>query len=165
MAVVRIMVKFLSPYLNRAANEKDKQYQTVYARSRFVAAPTALHFDQALIEHLKQQGVHCGLQLHVGAGTFMPDWSDWSAPHAQRGPLYDIWNLCTEIQKVKQDGVAVGNGVRALEAMAHSGPLRACCDSTALFIKPGFEFKLLMVWLQISICHVQYCCWCLHWWV
>ena len=55
--------------------------------------------------------------------------------------------LVAQIQKVKKHGgriIAVGTtSVRALEAMAASGPLRACCDSTALFIKPGFEFKII----------------------
>ncbi|HBX51802.1 MAG: S-adenosylmethionine tRNA ribosyltransferase [Bacteroidetes bacterium RIFOXYA12_FULL_35_11] len=66
----------LPPYLNREAEEKDKQtYQTVYSsRNGSVAAPTAgLHFSEKLISELNAHKINIEtLTLHVGAGTFKP---------------------------------------------------------------------------------------------
>lgn len=66
----------LPPYLNREAEESDKQdYQTIYSeKDGAVAAPTAgLHFTPAVFEKLQQKGVGKSfVTLHVGAGTFMP---------------------------------------------------------------------------------------------
>lgn len=66
----------LPPYLNRAAESKDKTtYQTVYAsRPGSVAAPTAgLHFNDSIFKSLAQKGIERSfLTLHVGAGTFKP---------------------------------------------------------------------------------------------
>jgi S-adenosylmethionine:tRNA ribosyltransferase-isomerase len=66
----------LPPYLNRDAEETDKEtYQTVYAREEgAVAAPTAgLHFTPDILQALRDIGT--GLEyvtLHVSAGTFQP---------------------------------------------------------------------------------------------
>lgn len=66
----------LPPYLNREAEESDKQdYQTIYSeKDGAVAAPTAgLHFTPAVFEELEQKGIGKSfVTLHVGAGTFMP---------------------------------------------------------------------------------------------
>ena len=66
----------LPPYLNREAEESDKdRYQTVYANfDGSVAAPTAgLHFTENILEEIKQKGIQAAkLTLHVGAGTFKP---------------------------------------------------------------------------------------------
>lgn len=66
----------LPPYLNRQANEQDKQdYQTIYANYEgSVAAPTAgLHFTDKTFEDLKKKNIStCFVTLHVGAGTFKP---------------------------------------------------------------------------------------------
>ncbi len=66
----------LPPYLNREAEESDKQdYQTIYSEKEgAVAAPTAgLHFTPAVFEELEQKGIGKSfVTLHVGAGTFMP---------------------------------------------------------------------------------------------
>ncbi|MEM1137096.1 MAG: S-adenosylmethionine:tRNA ribosyltransferase-isomerase [Bacteroidota bacterium] len=66
----------LPPYLNRAANEKDKEeYQTVYGKKEgAVAAPTAgLHFTEKMLTDFASEGrVMEELTLHVGAGTFQP---------------------------------------------------------------------------------------------
>ncbi len=66
----------LPPYIEHAPTAADDaRYQTVYARTPgAVAAPTAgLHFDDALLEALREMGVETAfLTLHVGAGTFQP---------------------------------------------------------------------------------------------
>lgn len=66
----------LPPYLNREAEESDKdRYQTVYANfDGSVAAPTAgLHFTKNILNQIKQKGIQTTkLTLHVGAGTFKP---------------------------------------------------------------------------------------------
>lgn len=66
----------LPPYLNREAEEEDKEtYQTVYARSEgAVAAPTAgLHFTPDIMQTLEHNGTGLEfLTLHVSAGTFQP---------------------------------------------------------------------------------------------
>lgn len=66
----------LPPYLNRSAEESDKdRYQTVYSnREGAVAAPTAgLHFTDVVFESLKKKGIPVNfLTLHVSAGTFQP---------------------------------------------------------------------------------------------
>ena len=75
----------LPPYLNREAEESDKdRYQTVYANyNGSVAAPTAgLHFTQSIIEQIKQKGIQTAkLTLHVGAGTFKPVSAEIIADH------------------------------------------------------------------------------------
>ena len=66
----------LPPYIQRAANEEDKdRYQTTYAiEEGSVAAPTAgLHFSKEVFESLNRKNIQQQfLTLHVGAGTFMP---------------------------------------------------------------------------------------------
>ena len=66
----------LPPYIQREPGADDaERYQTVFAREiGAVAAPTAgLHFDDALLDGLRERGVQFGhVTLHVGAGTFQP---------------------------------------------------------------------------------------------
>lgn len=66
----------LPPYLNRAAEDADKErYQTVYSdKEGAVAAPTAgLHFTDQTLTDLKAKGISIEyLTLHTGAGTFQP---------------------------------------------------------------------------------------------
>src|SRR5690606_14671729 len=66
----------LPPYIDRDDDTADRErYQTVYGNKQgAVAAPTAgLHFDDLLLQKIKQQGVQSAfVTLHVGAGTFQP---------------------------------------------------------------------------------------------
>lgn len=75
----------IPPYLNRPTEAKDDEtYQTVYSRIEgSVAAPTAgLHFTPAVMERLRQKGLHSGeVTLHVGAGTFKPVKGEQIAAH------------------------------------------------------------------------------------
>ena len=66
----------LPPYIQRLDQAQDRtRYQTVFAKHEgAVAAPTAgLHFDQALLQNLKEKGINFAyVTLHVGSGTFQP---------------------------------------------------------------------------------------------
>ena len=68
----------LPPYIKRPDEKLDKdRYATVYEDKTLqgsVAAPTAgLHFDDNLLETIKNQGVKIAtVNLSVGAGTFQP---------------------------------------------------------------------------------------------
>ena len=68
----------LPPYIKRPDEDLDKdRYATVYEDKDLqesVAAPTAgLHFDDGLLEALKDLGVQMAtVNLSVGAGTFQP---------------------------------------------------------------------------------------------
>lgn len=66
----------IPPYLEREAIPEDNgNYQTIYSRVEgSVAAPTAgLHFTEELLSELQKLGVGSAfINLHVGAGTFVP---------------------------------------------------------------------------------------------
>ncbi len=84
----------LPPYLNRVADEADKDtYQTIYARhDGSVAAPTAgLHFTERLFESLTAKGIgHRFVTLHVGAGTFKPVSAATMSEHEMHAEFIDV---------------------------------------------------------------------------
>lgn len=75
----------IPPYLNREAEERDKQdYQTIYAcEPGAIAAPTAgLHFTERVMADLQKLGFQkLEITLHVGLGTFKPMKSEKVADH------------------------------------------------------------------------------------
>lgn len=140
----------LPPYIQHAADAKDAQrYQTVYAKHPgAVAAPTAgLHFDQALLDQLQQQGVLLTwLTLHVGAGTFQPVRTENLAEHQMHSEWYRLPQTTVDIiETAKRSGckvIAVGTtSMRALESASQTGKLVAGSSDTQLFITPGYQFK------------------------
>jgi S-adenosylmethionine:tRNA ribosyltransferase-isomerase len=142
----------LPPYIERAADSEDAdRYQTVYARAPgAVAAPTAgLHFDESLLEALAARGIGIGyLTLHVGAGTFSPVRTEWIEDHRLHPErIFVSAELCARIDDTRRGGgriVAVGTtAVRALETAAAGGRLEAYEGDSALFIYPGFEFRVV----------------------
>lgn len=90
----------LPPYIDHPATTVDEaRYQTVYAKTPgAVAAPTAgLHFDQAMLDGLKEQGIGTAfLTLHVGAGTFQPVRVDQIALHVMHSEWYDLTQECAD---------------------------------------------------------------------
>ena len=84
----------LPPYLNRAADEADKDtYQTIYAQhDGSVAAPTAgLHFTEKLFKTLAAKGIgHRFVTLHVGAGTFKPVSAATMSEHEMHAEFIDV---------------------------------------------------------------------------
>ncbi len=143
----------LPPYIDRPDEPADRErYQTVYAdRPGAVAAPTAgLHFDEPLLGQLRDAGIETAfLTLHVGAGTFAPvrsDDIDAHRMHAER--LIVDAAVCDAVARARERGgrvVAVGTtSVRALESAADSdGAPEPVQTDTRLFIRPGFEFRVV----------------------
>ncbi|MBT9591769.1 MAG: tRNA preQ1(34) S-adenosylmethionine ribosyltransferase-isomerase QueA [Thiobacillus sp.] len=137
----------LPPYIVHTPTADDEaRYQTVYANEPgSVAAPTAgLHFDDAMLDTLRQQGVRTAqVTLHVGAGTFQPVRTDNIADHKMHSERYTIPQATVNaIDATRARGgrvVAVGTtSLRTLEAAAQSG-------ETDIFITPGYTFNVVDV--------------------
>jgi S-adenosylmethionine:tRNA ribosyltransferase-isomerase len=142
----------LPPYIARDATTSDaERYQTVYARDPgAVAAPTAgLHFDEPLLERLRARGVVLAyVTLHVGAGTFQPvDAEDLSAHrmHRERFAIPEATVAAiVHAHNARHSIVAVGTTtLRALESAASGGEIGAAEAETALFITPGYRFRVV----------------------
>lgn len=144
----------LPPYIARPDTEADKaRYQTVYnQKPGAVAAPTAgLHFDEPLLAALQQKGIEFAyVTLHVGAGTFQPVRVDEISAHKMHSEYFEVEQQVVDaIAACKARGnrvVAVGTtSVRSLEsaAMQHGGVLAPFSGDTAIFIYPGYQFKVI----------------------
>jgi S-adenosylmethionine:tRNA ribosyltransferase-isomerase len=142
----------LPPYIEHVPDEFDEQrYQTVYAKQPgAVAAPTAgLHFDQALLDKLRDRGVRSAfVTLHVGAGTFQPVRTENLAEHNMHSEWYTIPPATVDAVRAAKaagrDVVAVGTtSLRALESASQSGELEIGSADTRLFITPGYAFKIV----------------------
>lgn len=145
----------LPPYISRADGELDRRrYQTVFAdpsRSFAVAAPTAgLHFTRSLLAAARKRGVAIiELTLHVGPGTFKPIKTDQVEDHRVDPEFAELSAVAAnELNRVrKNDGkvMAVGTtSVRTLEAAPIvGGAIQPFSGLVDLFIKPGFEFKVV----------------------
>ena len=128
-----------------------ERYQTVYARqSGSAAAPTAgLHFTDALLAELTARGIsRASVTLHVGLGTFRPITAERLDDHV----MHTEWCSCppetvAAVTATRARGgrvVAVGTtAARTLESAARSGSPAAWSGSTDLFIRPGFEFRVV----------------------
>ena len=148
----------LPPYIARDDESDDeRRYQTIFAaRPGAVAAPTAaLHFDAELLAAIAARGVErCAVTLHVGAGTFQPVRSENLDQHVMHSERYEVGaDAVASIERTRARGgrvIAVGTtSLRALESAAlaaadgTSGPLRPASGETRLFIRPGFEFRVV----------------------
>lgn len=147
----------LPPYIDRPDEDSDKErYQTVYnAKPGAVAAPTAgLHFDDALMEALKEKGVELAyVTLHVGAGTFQPVKVDNINDHHMHAEYVEVPQEVVEaIAAAKARGgriIAVGTtSVRSLESAAQDAlkngtELVPFFGDTEIFIYPGYEYQLV----------------------
>jgi S-adenosylmethionine:tRNA ribosyltransferase-isomerase len=142
----------LPPYIRRAPTAEDRErYQSLLARAPgAVAAPTAsLHFDAPLLAALQQRGLARALvTLHVGAGTFQPLRSEDLEAHVMHAERYEVSEATVAaVSAARSAGrrvVAVGTTVaRALESAAADGSLRPGSGDTALFIRPGYRFKVV----------------------
>jgi len=146
----------LPPYIKRNKDPSqaaiDKlRYQTVYARHRgAVAAPTAgLHFTNELIKQLKTTQIGFAyITLHVGIGTFKPITTNNIEEHEMHQEHFIIDEENARIiNTTKEKGrrlIAVGTtSVRVLEAAATDSRVKAARGTTKLFIKPGYQFKMV----------------------
>jgi S-adenosylmethionine:tRNA ribosyltransferase-isomerase len=144
----------LPPYIDRPADPADRErYQSVLARvPGAVAAPTAsLHFDAALLAALAARGIERSvITLHVGAGTFQPLRSESLEQHVMHSERYEVGAATVAaIARARGAGrrvVAIGTTVaRALEsaALASGSQLAPAHGDTALFIVPGYRFRVV----------------------
>lgn len=144
----------LPPYLKRtklSPGQLRQKYQAVFAKNiGAIAAPTAsLHFSNELLENLKNVGHHLAfITLHVGLGTFARLTED----NVNKGELHQEFfeikpAAAASINRAKTTGqkvVAVGTTVtRALESAARAGGVAAGTGQTRLFIRPGYQFKII----------------------
>ncbi|MGP1274908.1 MAG: tRNA preQ1(34) S-adenosylmethionine ribosyltransferase-isomerase QueA [Caulobacterales bacterium] len=146
----------LPPYIasKRAPDAADRDdYQTMFsdpARKGSVAAPTAgLHFTPRLFDALAARGVnHTTLTLHVGAGTFLPVKTENVAEHTMHAEWYEIGeDAAAAINAARAAGgriVPVGTtALRTLESAADAhGTIKAGSAETAIFITPGYDFRI-----------------------
>ena len=144
----------LPPYIKRDDRASDRErYQTVYARARgSIAAPTAgLHFTPALFEAVAARGVsRVSVTLHVGYGTFQPIRVERVAEHQMEAEHYEVSaETARVISEARREGrriIAVGTTTtRTLESLtvSSSGEVQPGTGDTALFIHPGYEFRLV----------------------
>lgn len=140
----------LPPYIHRDPGiDDDERYQTVFARELgAVAAPTAgLHFDDALLETLRAQGIEFGhVTLHVGAGTFQPVRVDDVREHRMHSEWLNVGAaLVEQVRATRARGgrvIAVGTTVvRALESALRDGQLQPSAGETQIFIFPGYRIR------------------------
>lgn len=155
----------LPPYIDRPDENSDQErYQTVYAEHEgSVAAPTAgLHFDQELLNKIKQQGTEiASVTLHVGAGTFQPVRTDKIEDHHMHSEWISVsQETCDAIIACKKRTgsiIAVGTtSVRSVETAAQltleasqknqkKQPeiIQPYDGDTSIFLYPGKKFHII----------------------
>jgi len=148
----------LPPYITHTPGSDDEtRYQTVYAANPgAVAAPTAgLHFDESMFAQLNAKGIETAtVTLHVGAGTFQPVRAENLDEHVMHHEWYHLPEATINaIAACRARGgkvIAVGTtSLRALESaakqqgIAPGGALHADSRETDLFIRPGYQFKVV----------------------
>jgi S-adenosylmethionine:tRNA ribosyltransferase-isomerase len=134
----------LPPYITHAPQAEDaERYQTVYAASPgAVAAPTAgLHFDESLLKKIEQTGAAIAkVTLHVGFGTFQPVRVDEVEAHRMHRERYSI---PAQAWKAISDKRVLAVGTTTLRALEAAALTRKLEGETALFIYPGFRFRVV----------------------
>lgn len=137
----------LPPYLQRDAEASDEErYQTIYAKDKgSVAAPTAgLHFTERIMDGLREKHIEIGfVNLHVGAGTFMPVKSDTMLGHTMHAEWIhvDVGTIQQLIAHIDRGIVAVGTTtMRTLESLYWIGA------KLLNHITPDFEGYAVTQW-------------------
>ena len=143
----------LPPYIKTAdRQETRREYQTVYAlHDGSAAAPTAgLHFTEELLRRVEERGTEIAfVTLHVGLGTFRPVKSLDIRQHRIHSEYCTVPEAAAAAVRAcrARHGrvVAVGTTVvRTLESMAAlDGTVKSGVMDTALFIFPGFPYKVV----------------------
>jgi S-adenosylmethionine:tRNA ribosyltransferase-isomerase len=145
----------LPPYIasKRSADAEDRtDYQTIFAKEEgAVAAPTAaLHFTPRLLDALDARGIgRQTLTLHVGAGTFLPVKVEDTGGHKMHAEWGRIdADTADTLNASRSSGgrlIAVGTtSLRLLESAAgDDGIIRPFEGDTAIFITPGYRFKVV----------------------
>lgn len=135
----------LPPYIKSDAS--IKRYNTIYSKNNgSIAAPTAgLHFTKEILNRLRKRGVViASITLHVGLGTFLPVKTDDLLNHKMHPEHFRISKeTADKINSRKGNLFVVGTtSMRALESAAESGKVKPKSGETALFIYPGYRWKL-----------------------
>jgi len=144
----------LPKYIRRGveSDEDRARYQTVYAlHDGSVAAPTAgLHFNEEILKKIAEAEIKIArVTLHVGLGTFRPVKAENIDDHKMHHEFYNIApDQAKIINEAKSNGkrvLAVGTtSCRTLECGAGiNGTVSAGSGRTDLFIRPGYEFKIV----------------------
>ncbi|HNX75503.1 MAG TPA: tRNA preQ1(34) S-adenosylmethionine ribosyltransferase-isomerase QueA [Candidatus Rifleibacterium sp.] len=139
----------LPPYITSRESSPER-YQTVYSNVEgSIAAPTAgLHFDEQVFSELKKRQVKTAeVILHVGLGTFKPIEAENLDEHRMHSEVFYVPEETAAL--FRQTRAAGGRiwacgttSVRTLEsAVTEDGSLRTGWQSTACFIKPGYQFR------------------------
>jgi S-adenosylmethionine:tRNA ribosyltransferase-isomerase len=146
----------LPPYVGPGDERRASRYQTIFARvPGSVAAPTAsLHFTPRVLEAIRARGLTVApLVLDVGLGTFRAMEGETVDEHVMHAERFAISAQTADIvNNAKAQGrrivVAGTTALRALEASAaETGIVVAGEAETALFITPGFRFRIADVLL------------------
>lgn len=140
----------LPPYFHGSIEDPDR-YQTLFAKTvGSAAAPTAaLHFTPALVTAIEAKGVSIAeVDLEVGLDTFRPMDDGPIEDHAMHRERYVVPAATVDaVQETRQRGgrvIAVGTTVvRTLETAAAGGVLVAGSGESDLFIKPGYEMRVV----------------------
>ena len=139
----------LPPYIHEPLRDPAR-YQTIYARAPgSAAAPTAgLHFTPRLFDQLRERGIEVAyVTLHIGLDTFKPvETDDLEQHHIHTEFVQLTAETAARVRAAKAAGrrvIAVGTtSVRALETAARH-ELAAFTGDTALYIYPGFQFRVI----------------------
>ncbi|MCE5321943.1 tRNA preQ1(34) S-adenosylmethionine ribosyltransferase-isomerase QueA [bacterium] len=138
----------LPPYIHKQLNDPER-YQTVYAHAGgSAAAPTAgLHFTPEILNKIAERGIQkVFVTLNVGIGTFRPVRVDNIDDHEMHTEEFEITESAADaINSAQGRIVCVGTTTaRCLESAAVSKRrVRPGGGATNLFIKPGYEFKIV----------------------
>lgn len=140
----------LPPYIHAALRE-ESDYQTVYSRTPGAsAAPTAgLHFTPEMMAAVSSRaGSVAFVTLHIGLSTFRPVRAENVEDHEMHEESYAIPEATAQtVSQALRDGrrvVAVGTSTaRALEAAARADRITPGEGRTALFIRPGYRFRVV----------------------
>jgi len=141
----------LPPYF-KGRLEDPERYQTVYAAGAgSAAAPTAgLHFTPEVLAAAGERGIAlAAVDLEIGVDTFRPIAAARLQDHRMHRESYAVPEetaaAVAAARARRGRVVAVGTTVvRALESAATGpGEVRPGADSTALFITPGYPFRVV----------------------
>ena len=141
----------LPPYF-KGRLEDPERYQTVYAAGAgSAAAPTAgLHFTPEVLAAAGERGIAlAAVDLDIGVDTFRPIAAARLEDHRMHRESYAVPEetaaAVAAARARRGRVVAVGTTVvRALESAATGpGEVRPGADSTALFITPGYPFRVV----------------------
>ncbi len=149
----------LPPYMKRDEETEDRErYQTVYAQPLgSMAAPTAgLHFTDELLREIEKAGAKIvKVTLHVGAGTWMPVKTENLNEHKMHSEWCCITDEQADIINNAKRVIAVGTtSMRTLESASRlakqngfNGRVQPICQTTDIFITPGYKFGAVDVLL------------------